>query len=457
MATSPGWATLGSTIAGGNALNSELAYDQGEALGARTQDALAQARGRVMQNQARENIGPAIAKIPNLDPNLGTALAAFAKAGINPSEFLNAQKTSQEVGLRTGVADPATADPQVARNLMALGQNAQIIRPVGDYGSAINELHPDKGVQLSDLGQAIAKGKQLETTASIAEKNSAATKNVSQASLNNLAVAGGGKAPAGYRYTTDANGDAKLQPIPGGPKDPDAGGAPLGSREASMLGRVIGGGKQSVAAIRSILAAPTGASTGFLGVGGGPGHNLMQSTLDTFRNKASSEDTQQYSSMLPGLSRGLASIETMGLVPAGTFVGSFDNLQFREGDTEETRLHKLAELRQVVDNGMDVLANNPRLPASQRKYVTDIQNEVQHLIPFTHADLFAMRQHPGATVGDMVKARTASAAAPPAAGGPPPAAAAPPAAGGFQEGQVAFNKATNTRLIFKGGQWQPLQ
>jgi len=409
MASSPGWANLGSLIAGGNTLNSELAYDQGESLGAKTQDAIAQARQRVMQNNARANADKALeGVIP--DPKARAAAVNAVQRGENPADIFNAIKTNQEIGFRGQIADPTTSDEQIARNRLALGHNAGVIAPVGTEGSYVNEVHPGLGVQVSNLGQQIGQGKVDESAATVRQKDS-------QTALNNLSVAGGGKAPSGFQWGRDENGNAKLVPMPGGPKDPDGPGAPLGSREASMLGRVLGGGKQSVAALKSILSAPTGANTGVFGIGSAPGHNLLNSTLDTLRNKASSDDTQAYNTMLPGLSRGLAAIETMGLVPGGTFTQSFDNLQFREGDTEATRLHKLADMRQVIENGLDVLVNNPRLPASQRKYAQDIVDEVRQTIPFTHADLFGMQK--GETVADMVKRHqiptSAGAAAPVAA------------------------------------------
>lgn len=425
MATSPGWATLGSTIAGGNKLNSELAYDQGESLGARTQDALAQAKARIDQNNAKQNLDSALSGLVQ-DPKERAAYVGLLQAGVNPTEVTGAQSGHFTLGQRQAAANPQTSDADAARSIFSIGDNPQIVRPAGANGEYTNVLHPDQGVQMTDLGAQIAKGKQLETAASTDEKKAQTAKAKSQTDLNNQAVSGGGKAPAGYRWTTDEQGNAKLEPVPGGPKDPAAAG-PLGSREAAMLERVIGGGKQSVAALKSIMAAPTGATSGFFGVGASPGHDLLHATVDTLRNKASSDDTQAYNTMLPGLSRGLASIETMGLVPGGTFTNSFNNLEFREGDTEATRLHKLAEFRQVIDNGMDVLAHNSRLPPKDKEYVLSIQRDVQQAIPFTHADLFKMSGVPGGSVQDMVNrnhipngSAVPAAAAPPAAGGLPP-------------------------------------
>lgn len=137
MATSAGWAQLGSTIAGGNSLTKALAYDQGEALGARTQDALAQARSRIDENNARANIAD---KLGSLPPDLRDVVVGAIQAHTNPAEIFNAQKTSQEVGFRNDIVNPGTSDTDVARRAFALNQKGPV-QQIGE-GQVINELHP---------------------------------------------------------------------------------------------------------------------------------------------------------------------------------------------------------------------------------------------------------------------------------------------------------------------------
>lgn len=171
MATSPGWAQLGSTIAGGNALTKSLAYDQGEALGAKTQDALAQARSRIDENNARANIGD---KLQSLPPELRDVVVGAIQAHVNPNDITNSQKTSQEVGYRSDIVNPATSDTDVARRLLALNQNADIVKPDAE-GQVVNRLHPVNtetgapAITSTALGDAIAGQHNATTQNQLAE------------------------------------------------------------------------------------------------------------------------------------------------------------------------------------------------------------------------------------------------------------------------------------------------
>lgn len=175
MAQQNGWASLGNAIAGGNKLNGELMYDQGEALGARTQDALAQARARIDENNAKENLDSTLAPLVT-DPKTRAGIVSMVQSGRSPADLFNSLKTNQEIGLRGQVADPTTADPQVARNLLALGQPAEILHPVGEFQYA-NKLHPDQGVQATDLGTQLA-------AASMNQKSASAANSTSEAALH---------------------------------------------------------------------------------------------------------------------------------------------------------------------------------------------------------------------------------------------------------------------------------
>lgn len=174
MATSPGWATLGNTIAGGNKLNSALAYDQGESLGAKTADALAQARARIDQNNANDNLD---ANLKPLIPDDATraAIVQGHRAGLPPEQIFNSLKTNQETGFNAKIADPTTPDDQTARYLFANGKPANIISSEGE-GQITNRLHPSAGVSLTPIGTAIAGQKAAQT----AEQTSAAAKNQDQ-------------------------------------------------------------------------------------------------------------------------------------------------------------------------------------------------------------------------------------------------------------------------------------
>lgn len=426
-----GWAQLGNALAGGGVAQGDMAEARGESLGANTINALAQARQRVTENNARDNLASSLQKLHD-NPDDPEAQAGVLLSGQKLTELSSYNKGVFENRQRNIAADPNATDDARAGALFSTQSNPEVLR-TGANGEFQNVLHPSQGVQYTPLGQEIAGAGIDEKKSAVTRNNAEATAANARAQASNAVTAAGGRAPPGYRWATDENGASILEAIPGGPKDPAAKAAqPMGSREAAIFQRQLNSAKQATAGVGSIMAMPAGGTTGIFGIGGSPGHSALQATGDTLRNAVSSNDTQIYNTMLPGLDRSLATIETAGMVPPGTFTNSFGNLAFREGDTEETKLHKLAEIRQVVDNGMDVAANNPRIPDDQRQYIRQIQSDIRSAIPFTHADLFQLShdKQPGETLADVVKRRTglASSAAPGAA------PAAVPAAGGLPAG-----------------------
>lgn len=218
MATSPGWAQLGSTIAGGNKLNSALAYDQGESLGAKTQDALAQARARIDENTARQNIGEAL-KGAITDPGQLAAITGLIQAHQDPAQAFNAQKLGQEVGFRNDIVNPATSDTDVARRALALNQKGPV-QQIGE-GQVINELHPvdpttgAPAVVPTAIGTAIA-----------AQHTAAAANQTSEAALHKDQVANPGK----YRILPPQAGAAGADAV-----DPGDGSAPIGDDNTAHL------------------------------------------------------------------------------------------------------------------------------------------------------------------------------------------------------------------------------
>lgn len=98
---------IGALLAGNSAGN-ELAYQKGLSLGANTQNALQQARERVRQNNAMDNLS-------NLADQLGipAAYVTAIQAGVNPQQIAGTRKDIQEVGFRDRAADP-NATPEAA-------------------------------------------------------------------------------------------------------------------------------------------------------------------------------------------------------------------------------------------------------------------------------------------------------------------------------------------------------
>jgi hypothetical protein len=98
---SDGFEMLGKALGG----DSELAYEQGRALGAKTEDALAAARERVEKNAAKQRIRTtaAAAGVPQVDADL---YADVLTAGGNLGDLFGGLKGKQEIGLRARASDP---------------------------------------------------------------------------------------------------------------------------------------------------------------------------------------------------------------------------------------------------------------------------------------------------------------------------------------------------------------
>lgn len=110
--------------------------------------------------------------------------------------------------------------------------------------------------------------------------------------------------------------------------------------------------------------------------------------------------------MLAGVSRSLATIETAGLAPNGSLSHSMDSIQLREGDTEMTKLRKLAEMRQIIEKGIEPNLSNPRLPQEQKKFIGDLISQVQDAVPYTQHDITELQRraskNPQMTLQDLM-------------------------------------------------------
>lgn len=140
-----GWADIGALA--GMPANNELSYQKGMALGANTQNAMQQARERVRQNQALEQLqsNPTLAAQLGLGDSTQAMVTAMA-AGIPLQQITGAGKDIQESGFRAHVVDPTTGANQTQRYLAALapGSFAQPIDKVGN--GAVSKLNPEAGV-----------------------------------------------------------------------------------------------------------------------------------------------------------------------------------------------------------------------------------------------------------------------------------------------------------------------
>lgn len=214
------------------------------------------------------------------------------------------------------------------------------------------------------------------------------------------------------------------------------------ARSQQIYNRVLTGAEESVADLGNIAELPANASAGWFG-SVKPGTTLMTAPMSVLANKLSSQDVQSYNVLSSGFQRNLASIETSGLAPTGAFVDQLAKLNFSETDTQYTKMQKLAQIRQVVEQGLKSTMNDPKFPPAQLAQAQALLDKVRTVVPYTQHDLTSLKSRwqngdEGATIQDVMAKNPTPVAAPAAPAGGVGAAVKPggklvynPATGGF--------------------------
>jgi hypothetical protein len=207
--------------------------------------------------------------------------------------------------------------------------------------------------------------------------------------------------PKNGRYLTAVG----FKPIEGDEFRPIKGGeAGMGNRAEVMFNRVTSAANEATAAARNIMELPVTTTRGVFG-GRSQGHGLFEAAKEDLANKVTGQEAQDYNTMLAGVGRNLAAIETAGLAPSGSLTHSMDALAIKEGDTNITKLRKMAEMRQIVERGIEPNLANPKIPVEEKDMVKGIIKGIQEAIPFTQHDITMFERNGKATqtFGDYAK------------------------------------------------------
>lgn len=180
----------------------------------------------------------------------------------------------------------------------------------------------------------------------------------------------------------------------------------LGGREGVQFGRVAPAATMAAEATKNIMELPSSSSTGWFG-GRVQGHSLMAAVKESLANSVTSQEVQSYNVMLSGVARNLSTIETSGLAPNAGFTKSMESVILKEGDSELTKMRKMAEIRQIVEFGLEPALVNPRLPDVQKDQLRGVIEKIKAAVPFTHHDITVLETADGSktTMNDVMKAR----------------------------------------------------
>ena len=194
-----------------------------------------------------------------------------------------------------------------------------------------------------------------------------------------------------------------------------------GGKESTQIGRLIGSANQASKDLENISKLPLTVSSGFFGARG-QGQGLLEAGKETLTNKMTTQEVQSYNAMTAGLQRSLAGLEAMGLMPNVNLTKQMESVVFRDGDTNLTKMHKLAQTRQIIEATQETLEANPRVAPEQKKLLENVLAKVKKSVPFTHSDLIdltaAQQKNPSASMRGIIAARDKAAAA---SGGSAPA------------------------------------
>lgn len=181
-----------------------------------------------------------------------------------------------------------------------------------------------------------------------------------------------------------------------------------GGRESVYIQRMMMGANQASKDLANVVQLPLTASTGFFG-GRKQGPGLFDAGREVLANKATGQEAQAYNAMATGFQRSLAQIESAGLMPSGSLTHQMDAVLFKEGDTNLTKLHKLAQTRQIVEAGMEVIEANPRVTPQEKEKVASVLQSIRKSVPFTHSDLIKLQvlheTNPNATLKDVLETK----------------------------------------------------
>lgn len=422
-----GWEQLGNVLGGG--IDRAGAYETGRLRTAQTESALGLAQQRQLENialeaknKARAEQKTALAKT-GVDPNVIDLLDSLMTtgAGSDYSAGMTGLKTGQEMGFRDTLADPNAA----LGDQFAAGQGVQGKVLPRNYqvgaGGYTDLLDPNAAVQDTPLGDSMI----TENRASEGASNALADLRRVQAGDPGYRVAGSGgssvTSPSGLKTPPNMYPNPDFNPalpisgenppflvMPLTPADINAP-RPLGTNALTQFSRVVNAAGNTALDLATIVSMPSGASSGLFGSTTGKG--LLSMVPANLTNAVTPVEVQQYKAIMDTLGEQLSTIERMGLRGSQGLAQKFDSLALLPTDNVFTKMLKLAQMRQSVENGMDTLLALNSLPDDLRARIEFVKQASARSIPFTPRDVLTFQQQ-GAknrnlTLAEMLKTRGA--------------------------------------------------
>lgn len=180
------------------------------------------------------------------------------------------------------------------------------------------------------------------------------------------------------------------------------GGVPGGGRVAGQVIRITSAAHDLASNLENIAKLPASASGGLFQQAG-----MAGTPLGALARKVTTQEVQSYKAAAVGIERSLAALDAAGLAPSGAFVEMMGGLRLQEGDTELTKLQKLATMRQTGENTLDAIQASALLSREQRAEVIGLKQRMSKAIPWTPQDVIALMnsKNSNTTLNDIAKQR----------------------------------------------------
>jgi tail lysozyme len=170
-----------------------------------------------------------------------------------------------------------------------------------------------------------------------------------------------------------------------------------GRQAAAQMVRLTSGANEARRQIANVAKMTKGTTTSwFQGLQSETGSGLTDGLRRTLANAVTPRDQQMMSVLGRGIGRSLATLETAG---AGTGLvalqQSMQQTMPEAGDDVETTLMKIAEMRQIAEQGIESAIAAPALGEKQRVLLEAVRDDIKKAVPWTVPDVIDMVQKPG--------------------------------------------------------------
>jgi hypothetical protein len=189
---------------------------------------------------------------------------------------------------------------------------------------------------------------------------------------------------------------------------PESMGAGGGGRFAGQVIRIMTSAKQATAELGNLVQLPLDSSSGwFMGAQNRTPTSIIGATKQVLAQKVTDQEVQDFNTSIVGMGKALASLESGGMQTNQALIGQFDRLALQTGDTNFTKMRKLATMRQDAENAIESVLTSPLLGKQQKEFAQGLIADLRNAVPFSPNDVTMLERSkkPGATMGDFAKSQ----------------------------------------------------